>query len=95
MKSPQSLDQAIIARYAGQPSRLPVDCRRAIEDAWQGEPVQLYALADLDQALRFGECWMALGPRRVALARPAAPGVWDVQHWPRSRLRSVSTTWSD
>ena len=92
MTSQQTLDQAIISRYAGQPSCMPLDCRRAIESAWQGEPVQLYALADLDQALRLAEAWVALGPTRLAVARPTGPGGWDIDHWPRRRLQGVTET---
>src|SRR2546425_10379846 len=41
------------------PLRLPADLRRQIEAAGEGAPVQLYALADLAQALRLVESWVA------------------------------------
>lgn len=59
----------IISRYTGQPERLPAQLRARIEAAFGGEPVQLYALADLNHRLELTEEWMALGPRHVALAR--------------------------
>jgi hypothetical protein len=69
-------NRELIARYLGQPPRLPAELRAALERAWGGQPVQLYALADLDRAdhdreLRLGESWLALGPGHVALARRA------------------------
>ncbi len=45
-------DEEIIARYTDQPGRLPRDLRRRIEQRWGGLPVQLYALADLDESMR-------------------------------------------
>ena len=50
----ETLDQQIVTRYTGQPSRLPADLRRQIESAWDG-PVVLYAFADLDPALQLAE----------------------------------------
>ena len=41
-------DQEIISRYIGQPARLPAELRARIEREWGNQPVQLYALADLD-----------------------------------------------
>jgi ATP-binding cassette subfamily B protein len=64
-----TLDQQIITRYTDQPARLPAELRRRIEHAWGGAAVQLYALADLDHALRLAETWVALGSGHVALAR--------------------------
>ena len=43
-------DLEIIRRYTDQPDRLPAELRRRIEQRWGGDPVQLYALADLDGA---------------------------------------------
>ena len=45
--------------------------RARIEELWQGEPVQLYALADLDSSFTLTESWVALGPSRVAIVIPA------------------------
>ena len=88
MSTVQQLDDHIIARYTGQPVRLPADLRGQIEAAWHGAPVQLYALADLDQSLRLTETWIALGPQHVATARRAGE-TWDVQSIERSRIEAV------
>jgi ATP-binding cassette subfamily B protein len=86
----QRLDQEIIARYLDQPGRLPVELRHAIESAWGGAPVQLYALTDLDHTLRLAEVWIALGPRHVAVARQHdGGGAWDIRHFERARIGAV------
>ncbi|HKG92446.1 MAG TPA: ABC transporter ATP-binding protein, partial [Gemmatimonadaceae bacterium] len=83
------MDQAIISRYIHQPDRLPADLRATIERDWGSQPVQLYALADLDHTHRLGESWLALGPRHVAVARQAGGGGWDVRSVERARIRAV------
>jgi ATP-binding cassette subfamily B protein len=83
------MDQEIITRYIGQPARLPAELRARIEREWDGKPVQLYALADLDQALRLDESWLALGPSHIALARQTVAGVWDVTSVERKRIGAV------
>nr|MBA3560083.1 hypothetical protein [Gemmatimonadaceae bacterium] len=82
-------NQEIINRYIGQPTHLPGDLRSRIEREWSDQPVQLYALADLDSTLQLGESWLALGPEHVALARPGEGGMWDVQSVERTRIRAV------
>jgi ATP-binding cassette, subfamily B, bacterial len=82
-------DQEIISRYIGQPARLPAELRARIEREWGNQPVQLYALADLDHGLRLHESWVALGPRHVALARPAPDGAWQVHSVERTRIQAV------
>src|SRR5258708_17167343 len=69
MSTQQQLDDHIIERYTAQPTRLPLELRREIEHAWHGAPIQLYALADLDQSLVLAETWFALGPRHIAVAK--------------------------
>src|SRR5947209_265617 len=88
MSTLHHLDDQIIARYTAQPSRLPLELRREIERAWQGAPVQLYALADLDQSLRLTEAWVVLGPRHVALGRRAGDG-WEIRSVERGRIEAV------
>ncbi|MEP7344120.1 MAG: ABC transporter ATP-binding protein [Gemmatimonadaceae bacterium] len=83
------MNQEIIVRYTGQPSKLPADLRARIERDWNGDPVQLYALADLDQGLLLTESWLALGPRQVAVARRITDGVWDVRSIERAHIRAV------
>lgn len=81
-------NRQIIDRYAGQPSRLPAALRAQLEAEWHGEPVQLYALADLDHAMRLTEAWVTLGPRHLAVARPVGEG-WEIQHVERARIQAV------
>src|SRR5690242_18067635 len=83
------MDQEIIERYIGQPVRLPGALRARIEHEWGGRPVQLYALGDLDHALKLSESWLALGPEHVAVARATPAGDWDVQHVGRARIHAV------
>ncbi len=90
MSTVQHLDDHIIARYTAQPSRLPAELRRQIEHAWRGAPVQLYALADLDQSLKLAETWLALGPRHVAVARRSAGGDgWEVVSVERAQIEAI------
>ena len=83
------MNTEIISRYIGQPTSLPADLRRRIEREWGGLPVQLYALADLDHALRLAESWLALGPEHIALASTCADGEWDVRSIERARIHAV------
>jgi hypothetical protein len=88
------INSEIIGRYIGQPGQLPPALRARIERDWGDEPVQLYALADLDAGLRLGESWVALGPRRISVARPLpdADGPdrsWDVRTIDRERIQAV------
>jgi ATP-binding cassette, subfamily B, bacterial len=83
------MNQEIITRYIGQPARLPDALRSALAHAWNGQPLHLYALADLDHALNLRESWLALGASQVALARLAANGAWEVESVERSRVRSL------
>ena len=61
-------DTRIIERYTDQPAQMPADLRRRIEDRWDGEPVQLYALADLDDDMSLTRRWFALGPSKACTA---------------------------
>ena len=89
MSTLQHLDDHIIARYTAQPARLPTELRREIEAAWQGGgPVQLYAMADLDQGLRLTEAWLALGARHVAVARRSGEG-WEIRSVERCLIQAV------
>ncbi|MDX1393571.1 MAG: ABC transporter ATP-binding protein [Gemmatimonadota bacterium] len=89
MSEARQQNQEIIRRYTDQPARLPDTLRRRIESEWGGEPVQLYAMADLDVRMRLFESWLVLGPTRVAQARPAGGGEWEIDHVRRDRVRGV------
>lgn len=84
----QQHNEAIVARYLDQPTRLPLDLRRHVEALWDGAPVQLYALADLDHTHRLSETWTLLGPTHVATARRSG-GRWEVESVWRSRVQAV------
>jgi ATP-binding cassette subfamily B protein len=87
---PQSnKNKEIIRRYLDQPEVLPRPIRSRIEQQIGGEPVQLYALADLDASLRFSQTWVALGPHHVALARANGGGGAEVTTIERAQIRTV------
>jgi ATP-binding cassette subfamily B protein len=83
------MNREIISRYIGQPASLPNDLRAAFAHAWNGEPVQLYALADLDHTLKLGQHWLALGASHVAIARSDSNGAWEIESIERARVRSL------
>src|SRR5689334_1380229 len=83
------MEHEIITRYIGQPARLPSELRAQVERAWGGEPIQLYALADLDESLTLAESWLLLSAEHVALARPSVGDAWDVVVAERSGIRAV------
>ncbi len=85
----KTMDQRIIARYTDQPDRMPVEVRRAIEGAWGGRPVLLYAMTDLDAGMRFAEVWLALGESQLAWARRGPEDEWDVRTISRRRISGV------
>jgi ATP-binding cassette subfamily B protein len=87
-----SSDLEIVRRYTDQPVTMPANLRRAIEDSWDGDPVQLYALADLDPSLHLGETWVALGPRHVAVAREGNGEPLEVESFARDSVREVKHT---
>ncbi len=86
------LDRKIIERYTDQPSVLPLEIRRFIEDSWGGKPVQLYACADLDDSMNLTEQWVAFGPQQVGVAYKDNDSRWSVRTFPRSSVRRVHET---
>ncbi|MCP3983560.1 MAG: ABC transporter ATP-binding protein [bacterium] len=87
-RTPVNTDRQILERYTDQPISMPRAVRQAIEDGWGGDPVQLYALADLDGSLKLTESWVALGPRHVAIAR-AVSGELEVQTFAREAIHAM------
>ena len=83
------MNHEIISRYIRQPARLPDELRARIELEWEAQPIRLYALADLNDALVLGESWVALGDRHVAIARPGPSGAWDIQSIERGQIRGL------
>lgn len=84
----RTIDAEIVERYTDQPAAMPRAVRAAIEGAWGGRPVQLYALLDLDAGLRLSEAWLALGPDAVAVAEER-DGAWAVRSFERARIEGV------
>ena len=82
------MNHEIISRYIGQPARLPDELRDALRREWNDQPIQLYALVDLDAALKLHESWLALGAKHVAVAR-RQDGAWHVDSVERSQVRAI------
>ncbi len=84
-------DRDLLERYTDQPVRLPPGLRIRVEREWGGLPVELYALADLDESLRLAERWVVLGPAHLSVTRPSPwGGAPEVEHVPRAAIRRVS-----
>jgi ATP-binding cassette, subfamily B, bacterial len=80
----------IFDRYLDQPSTLPVEVRRRVEQACQGETIQLYALADLDVSLRLCQTWVTLSANHLAVIRMADRWVDEhIRIVPRVRLAKI------
>ena len=87
--SDKTQDTRIIERYTDQPARMPTDLRRLIEAAWDGAPVQLYALADLDESMSLTRKWFALGPAAAATASRRDDGSWRIDSFERRDVEAV------
>ena len=90
--STQNTDARIIARYTDQPTGMPAALRDRIEAGWGDRPVQLYALADLNERMRLDRTWVALGPEHVALARETDGVEPSIRSFERSQIRSIRET---
>ena len=83
-------NSAFISRYTDQPARMPRVLRERIEALWDGQPVQMYAVADLDVSLRLTCTWVALGPEHVALVDGGRdPEDAPITSFERGRVRDV------
>ena len=87
--SHKTQDRRIIERYTDQPVRMPAALRERIEAGWGGEPVQLYAMADLDESMTLTERWFAVGPTRAATATPRGDGSWRIESFERRDVEAV------
>ena len=87
--SEKSQDTRIIERYTDQPTRMPIELRRTIEARWSGEPVQLYAMADLDESMSLTERWFAIGPLHAAVAGRRDDGSWRIESFERRDIGEV------
>ncbi len=88
----QDPDRAIIKRYTNQPDGIPRSLRDEIERRWQGRPIQLYALADLNASMNLCETWIALGPQEIAIARTREGQELEITSFRRSQIRDVRLT---
>jgi hypothetical protein len=80
----------IFDRYLDQPSTLPVEVRRRVEQACRGEIIQLYALVDLDASLRLCQIWVTLTANYLAVIRMADRRVDEqIKVVPRTRLEKL------
>lgn len=82
-------DQEIIRRYTDQPVRLPRLLRERIERDWNGDAVQLYALADIDASMQLTQTWLCLGPGQIAIARRTGDK-YVIDYIDRSRITGLS-----
>ncbi len=73
-------DRFLVEKFTNQPSILPETIRHRVEKAWgTQEPIQLYAMADLDRSLNLTETWVCLSPNRVAIVKTRTGGNGDIQ----------------
>jgi ATP-binding cassette subfamily B protein len=80
----------IFDRYLDQPSTLPVEVRRRVEQACRGEVIQLYALVDLDASLRLCQIWVTLTANYLAVIRMADRRVDEhIKVVPRIHLEKI------
>jgi ATP-binding cassette subfamily B protein len=80
----------IFDRYLDQPQTLPGAVRSRVEQACEGEVIQLYALADLDTSLRLCQIWVTLTTNHLAVIRVADRYVDEqMKVVPRARLAKI------
>lgn len=69
---------------------MPAEVRERIEALWGGEPVQLYAVADLDDSMRLSCRWVALGPEHIAIVEQGkADRSEAIDSFERSRISGI------
>jgi ATP-binding cassette subfamily B protein len=88
----QNKDAGLVSRYTNQPAQMPAGLRNRIEADWGDQPVQLYALADLNDRLELDHTWVALGPEHVALAIESNGKPESIRSFERARVKSVRET---
>ena len=89
--SRRELDRSIIETYTDQPCQLPQEIRTEVERLWEGQAVQLYALADLDEGLSLDPTWVILGPRQLVLVQ-GGNGRTTYERIDRTLIRDVRET---
>ncbi|MGI9627283.1 MAG: ABC transporter ATP-binding protein, partial [Longimicrobiales bacterium] len=89
MSKQTTLDSRIVERYTNQPVRMPDRVQAEVEARLGGEPVQLYAMADLNGAMKLTEHWVALSETRGATAQTRDDGSLRVDTFERRDVTSV------
>jgi len=89
MSTQQSRNIEIVKRFTDQPERLPTGLRARIEAACEGQPVQLYALADLDAEMKLSHTWVAITPRHLVIAAEGEDGEYGLSVVERCRITAL------
>ena len=87
----EQLNKAIIEQYTDQPAELPESIRRELEGMWQGDPVQLYALSDLNPSLEPAKTWVILSANELALVS-GENGKQQLERIPREQIKEIRET---
>ena len=81
-------DQERMERELRQSAILPREIRRKIETSWSGDPIQFFALIDVDSGLNLTESWLVLGKNHVGFSFQTDEG-WKVESRLRKDIQSV------
>jgi ATP-binding cassette subfamily B protein len=95
MNSPsttEELNRSIISNYTDQPRELPPEIRQEVHRLWEGQEVQLYALADLDDLFTLNRAWVVLGEEHLAVVRADTSGNRQIQNIERKNITAVRDT---
>lgn len=89
LESSTCTNEELIKRYTDQPTELPRDLRDKIEKHWHNQPIQLYAVADIDASLKLATTWVALGPNNLAVVRKNYPDEEPIDSFEISRIEAI------
>lgn len=84
-----NLHTSIIDTYTDQPSVLPESLRTRIESLWEGDEVQLYAFADLDENLQLCSTWVLLGSTHLGIVTEKS-GQEDIYSVDRHAIKHIT-----
>lgn len=84
-------NRRLLERYTDQPDVLPDAIRRKAESEWGNQPVQLYAMGDLDASLKLAQIWFLVGQDNCAIVRETN-GELDFTSFPRAKIKDVRET---
>lgn len=83
---PSTLNARLIESYTDQASELPEDIRAEISDLWDGAPIHLYALSDLNAAMQLEDQWLVLGAEELVLVAGDA----SLRQWTRVQRSRIA-----